>query len=178
MLFRSMANTGSVRATEVATLSGIAMETEFQLLNAKLSEKADNLQLAEEQLWELYAEYQGMSWNGDIEYPGSFNIRDTSREFQQLQTAKAAATSPAVTAVIDYKIMEALGEEPEEIVDAVTAYLPAGAVDVQAVGTTAVKSEIEEYQKWRFISPDGSKVEDTHSPAVRDEYLAQGWIEV
>ena len=173
-----MANTGSVRATEVATLSGIAMETEFQLLNAKLSEKADNLQLAEEQLWELYAEYQGMSWNGDIEYPGSFNIRDTSREFQQLQTAKAAATSPAVTAVIDYKIMEALGEEPEEIVDAVTAYLPAGAVDVQAVGTTAVKSEIEEYQKWRFISPDGSKVEDTHSPAVRDEYLAQGWIEV
>ena len=74
--------------------------------------------------------------------------------------------------------MEALGEEPEEIVDAVTAYLPAGAVDVQAVGTTAVKSEIEEYQKWRFISPDGSKVEDTHSPAVRDEYLAQGWIEV
>jgi len=46
-----MANTGAVRATETHTASGIALETEFQLLNAKLSEKADNLELAEEQIW-------------------------------------------------------------------------------------------------------------------------------
>jgi len=89
-----MANTGSVRATEVATLSGIAMETEFQLLNAKLSEKADNLELAEEQIWDLYAEYQGTAWTGEVEYPGSFNIRDTGREVEQLVTAKSAATDP------------------------------------------------------------------------------------
>jgi hypothetical protein len=37
------------------------METEFQLLNAKLSEKADNLELAEEQMWRLFAIYQGLS---------------------------------------------------------------------------------------------------------------------
>ena len=106
-----MANTGSVRATEVATLSGIAMETEFQLLNAKLSEKADNLELAEEQLWNLYAEYQGQTWSGEVEYPGSFNIRDTGREVQQLVTAKSAATDPVVLRVIDEHLMELMDEE-------------------------------------------------------------------
>jgi hypothetical protein len=40
-----MANTGAIRATESRTLSGVAMATEFQLLNAKLSEKADGLEL-------------------------------------------------------------------------------------------------------------------------------------
>jgi hypothetical protein len=106
-----MANTGSVRATEVATLSGIAMETEFQLLNAKLSEKADNLELAEEQIWDLYAEYQGTTWSGEVEYPGSFNIRDTGREVQQLVTAKSAATDPVLLRVIDEHLMELLDED-------------------------------------------------------------------
>jgi hypothetical protein len=106
-----MANTGSVRATETQTMSGIAMETEFQLLNAKLSEKADNLELAEEQLWNLYAEYQGQTWAGSVEYPGSFNLRDTGREVTQLVTAKSAATDPVMLRVIDEQLIELLGEE-------------------------------------------------------------------
>jgi hypothetical protein len=110
-----MANTGSVRATEVATLSGIAMETEFQLLNAKLSEKADNLELAEEQLWRLYAEYQGQSWTGNVEYPGSFNIRDTGREVEQLVKAKSAATDPVMLRVIDEHLIELLDEEKQRL---------------------------------------------------------------
>jgi len=106
-----MANTGSVRAVETVTMSGIAMETEFQLLNAKLSEKADNLELAEEQLWRLYSEYQGQTWSGTVEYPGSFNIRDTGREVEQLVTAKSAATDPVMLRVIDEQLIELLGED-------------------------------------------------------------------
>jgi len=110
-----MANTGAVRATESRTMSGVAMQTEFQLLNARLSEMADNFELAEEQLWKLYAEYQGYSWDGYVEYPSSFNIQDTSNEFVQLQTAKSAATDPRVLMVIDEKIVELLGEEADLI---------------------------------------------------------------
>jgi len=124
-----MANTGGVRATESRTMSGIALETEFQLLNAKLSEKADNLELAEEQLWNLWCEYQGVTWAGEIEYPGSFNIRDVNREFEQLQTAKGAATSPAVLAVIDNKVLESLGEEPQNTMDNMRGQEPQNIVD-------------------------------------------------
>ena len=56
-----MANTGAVRATESRTLSGVAMETEFALLNARLSESADNLELAEEQMWKLWCATWAMS---------------------------------------------------------------------------------------------------------------------
>ena len=107
--------TGGVRATASRTMSGIAMETEFQLLNAKLSEKASNLELAEEQIWRLFGLYQNREWTGEVEYPSSFSIRDDQREFQQLASAKSAATDPVVFRVIDEKILELLGEEDERL---------------------------------------------------------------
>jgi hypothetical protein len=106
-----MANTGAVRAVESRTISGVAMETEFALLNARLSEKADNLQLAEEQMWQFWFEYQGEQWMGEIDYPGSFNIRDTGSEIAQLQQAKGAATDPVVLRKIDEHILDWMDEE-------------------------------------------------------------------
>ena len=106
-----ISNTGNVRATTSRTLSGVAMEVEMSLLNARLSEKADGLELAEEQMWKLFAEYQGAVWDGYVEYPNSFNIRDTQREFQQLQTAKGAATGQAAFELIDFRLRELL-EDP------------------------------------------------------------------
>ena len=105
--------TGGVRATATKTMSGVAMETEFQLLNAKLSEKASNLELAEEQMWRLFGLYQGREWSGEVEYPESFSIRDEQREFSQLSSAKSAATNPRVLDIIDGKIVELLGEDPQ-----------------------------------------------------------------
>jgi hypothetical protein len=110
-----MANTGAVRATESRTLSGVAMETEFQLLNARLSEKADNLELAEEQMWKLWCEYMGYSWDGEVEYPGSFNIRDNGKEIEQLKMAKDTATDPRVLEIIDQQLLEFLGEDASMI---------------------------------------------------------------
>ncbi len=106
-----MANIGAVRATQSITMSGVAMETEFQLLNARLSEKADNLELAEEQMWEFWFQYQGAQWMGSVEYPNSFNIRDKAGEINQLQTAKNTATDPVVIRKIDEHILEWMGEE-------------------------------------------------------------------
>ena len=119
-----MANTGSIRSTESRRMSGVAQEQEFQLLNAKLSSKADNLELVEEQIWQWYAYYQGMTWDGEVKYPDSFGIRDTHAEIEALVKAKSAATDPRVLAIIDHEILEALGEEPD-LVLGVTEYLPA-----------------------------------------------------
>lgn len=127
-----MANTGSIRSTEAGRMSGVAQEQEFQLLNAKLSEKADNLQLTEEQIWQWFAYYQGYQWNGKIEYPGSFNIRDTQSEIEQLVKAKSAATSPKVLNIIDGRIAEWLGEE-EDIVFAEDMALVAEGLPAETV---------------------------------------------
>ena len=106
-----MANTGSVRATSAKLLSGIAMQTEFQLLNAKLAEMADNLELCEEQIWSLFAKYQGTTWSGEIKYEDGYGIQDKQAEYTKLQVAKSAATAPEVLAIIDRRIIELLEED-------------------------------------------------------------------
>lgn len=116
-----MANTGSVRANETQTMSGIAMEVEFQLLNAKLAEFADALELAEEQMWRLWAMYEGGVWDGEIEYPGAFNIRDTANEYKNLQIAKQTATTPDAIAVIDYNLRHLL-DDPRYTISEEEAY--------------------------------------------------------
>ena len=124
-----MANTGGVRTTASREMSGVALETEFQLLNARLSAKADNLELAEEQIWQLFGRYQGITWEGEISYPDSFGMRDTNREIQELATARSAATDPRVLAAIDHEILETLGEDadlimPEYVATAATTLPP------------------------------------------------------
>lgn len=110
-----MANTGAVRAKSTRTMSGVAMEVEFSMLNSRLSEKADNLELAEEHLWRIWAQYQGKSWDGEINYPDSFAIHDTDRDFVNLEVAKKTITDPRVARVIDERILELLDEDYEEI---------------------------------------------------------------
>ena len=108
-----MANTGSIRSTEAREMSGISRQVEFELLNAKLSEQADNIELAEEQLWELYALYQGYTWDGEIEYPDSFAIRDIDNELQRLTQAMTTVTNPDARQLIEHEILEAVGIELE-----------------------------------------------------------------
>ena len=107
-----MANTGAVRATESRTLSGVAMETEFQLLNARLSEKADNLELAEEQLWTLFAYYQGYTWDGMVDYPDSFGIKDVANDIRLMLETRKTITDPKLIQLLEHEIAEAhFGEE-------------------------------------------------------------------
>jgi hypothetical protein len=114
-----MSFTSGVRTTKTQSQSGVSLETEFQLLNAKLAEKADQMELAEEQIWKLFGQYQGREWMGEVEYPDSFNIRDTAREISQLVSAKSAATDARVFEIIDQKLLEQLGESADMIREAV-----------------------------------------------------------
>ena len=136
-----MANTGSVRASNSKLMSGIAMQTEFQLLNAKLAEKADNLELAEEQMWEIFAEYQGIEWDGEIAYQDSFSISDEEAEYVKLQTAKSAATGPEALAAIDAALIALLQDDlaPDEAGPSIEVVNPA---DLPAPATLAPTAEI------------------------------------
>ncbi len=111
----SMANVGSVRATETRDISGVAMETEFQLLNARLSNLADNLELAEEQIWQWVGVYLGMPWTGTVEYPDSFSMRDTGRELDNLLKVKAVITDTRAQRALDHEILELVDIDEEEL---------------------------------------------------------------
>jgi len=111
-----IAHTGAVRTTKTQVSSGIALQTEFELLNARLSEKADNLQLAEEQLFKLYAQFQNVNFDGEINYPESFNIRDFATDLMFYQQAKAInVKSPTLVKEIDKEIARAVVDDNEKL---------------------------------------------------------------
>jgi hypothetical protein len=124
-----MAHMGAVRGSEAVKQSGIALQTEFQMLNAKLSEKADILELAEEQLWGFYCNWQNHATHDvSISYPDSFDLRDYDSELRFLQQARAAGVkSVTLLKEIDKQVAdlvldgEMLTKAHEEIDEQTTA---------------------------------------------------------
>ena len=111
-----ISHTDAVRGTKTQVSSGIALQTEFELLNARLSEKADNLQLAEEQLFKIYGLFQNREFDGEIDYPDSFNIRDYSTDLMFYQQAKSInVKSPTLTKEIDKEIARAVVDDDEKL---------------------------------------------------------------
>ena len=111
-----IAHTGAVRTTKQQVSSGIALQTEFELLNARLSEKADNLEIAEEQLFRCYAMFQNTTFDGEINYPDSFNIRDYASDLIYFQQAKAMSIgSPTFNKEVDKEIARAVVDNDEKL---------------------------------------------------------------
>jgi len=111
-----ISHTDAVRGTKTQVSSGIALQTEFELLNARLSEKADNLQIAEENLFRLYALFQNRKFDGEIDYPDTFNIRDYASDLQFYQQAKAInVKSPTLIKEIDKEIARAVVDDDEKL---------------------------------------------------------------
>jgi len=107
-----MSHMGGIRSIESRRLSGVALATEFQLLNARLAEKADNLEHAEEQIWRIYSMWQGAVWNGKIDYPDSFNIQDKYNDMNMLKLAKdAGVKDPILNREIEDKMLRIIVDE-------------------------------------------------------------------
>lgn len=90
-----MANLSSVRATATRTISGVAMETEYRLLNSHLTLKADNLELGEEQIWTMIFDWMGYPGHEfDINYPETFNTRDRISDLALIEKARTVLSMP------------------------------------------------------------------------------------
>ena len=154
----SMGNVGAVRATETREMSGIAIETEFQLLNARLSSIADNLELAEEQIWSIIYTYMGATWDGEIKYPDNFALKNTNHELAHLKTAFEIVRDPVKIALIESAVMETIDiESPEH------------ELEEELAEQEGVPSPDED--EIRYVYPDGKPI----SPQLPEAYdLATG----
>ena len=143
-----IAHTGAVRTTKQAVSSGIALQTEFELLNARLSEKADNLQIAEEQIFRCYAMFQDATFDGEINYPDTFNIRDYATDLAYFQQAKAInIESPTLQKEIDKEIARAVVDDDEKlgiIFDEIEAQKELGQFTQDEVQEPETTQEVEE----------------------------------
>ena len=112
-----LSHVGAIRATGERIQSGIALRTEFQLLNAKLAEKSKLMELAEEQIWRFYAIWQEEQFDGEIMYPTTFDIRDWASDLELLQSAKASnIKSSTFTKELDKQIARTVIDDDEKLV--------------------------------------------------------------
>ena len=103
---------GGIRSPESRRLSGVAISSEFSQLSSKLATYAAQFEHAEEQIWRLYALYQGTTFDGEIEYPRSFSIQDRANDISILKMAKESNISdPRINAEIDKKIYRTVMED-------------------------------------------------------------------
>ena len=110
----TMGNVGAVRSTQTNNMSGIAIETEFQLLNARLSSIADNLELGEEQIWQEISQYLNTQWTGEIEYPSNFALKNSENTLTQLTTALSAVSNIEYKQRIETEIMSVIELEDDD----------------------------------------------------------------
>lgn len=106
-----MANLGGIRSVESRRLSGIGLQTEFQMLNSKLADFAANMEHAEEQIWRLWAMYQGTRFDGKIYYPRSFSIQDKANDINMLKMVKESGVdNPMINAKVEKMMIETITE--------------------------------------------------------------------
>ena len=111
-----IAHLGGVRSTSTRSVSGVSLMVERQLLHARLQEKANNLALAEEQVWDIWADWQNLTWEGQVDYPHGYNIRDTHAELQNLKIARELQPANAtLNREIDRKIAELVVTDPDRL---------------------------------------------------------------
>ena len=109
-----MAHLETARGTRTA-MSGVAMLVESRILSQKLSEKANNLAHAEEQLWSLFGMWEGTEWTGDVVYPDTFDTRDQTVTLQNIKLAKeGGVTNPKLLKAMDNIIADVLIEDDDE----------------------------------------------------------------
>lgn len=113
-----MGNVGGVRQTETKKVSGVALQQEFELLNARLAEKANNLELGEIALWRLYAKWTNLPLDFVyVDYPNSFNTKDKQNDFKLLKEAKETVeeVSPTLYNNLCLQMAELFVEDPAEL---------------------------------------------------------------
>lgn len=132
---------GAVRNTKTQISSGVALRTEFELLNARLAEKADYLQNAEEQIWSLFAKWQNKVFDGEIIYPETFDLRDYASDLEYLQKAKASGVkSDTFIKEVDKQIARAVVDD-DDMINIIDNEIDAKAVTLGQFSTPTIAGE-------------------------------------
>ncbi len=86
-----MAHLMPVRTYRSTVASGLVIETEFQILNTLLAEKAAQLALMENQLFRIFCRWEGVDYdsaNVVVTYPQRFELSDRRADLDFLVRPK------------------------------------------------------------------------------------------
>lgn len=109
-------HTSAVQGTKGSPMSGVALQTERQLLNAKLSDIADTLEETEISMWQMWSDWSGIQLPIDftIDYIDTFDIRDQHSELELLTRALDAVPHDSFAENVHKQIVDLVVDDPVE----------------------------------------------------------------
>ena len=138
-MINRMAHLTPVRTYRSAVASGVAIETEFQILNTLLAEKAAQLAVTESQLFRIFCRWEGVDFdraNVVVTYPQRFELRDRRADLDFLVRAKevtAKIGSPTLQREIDRQLARVVLER-DDVLEVVEGELNGGSVSFGSGG--------------------------------------------
>lgn len=104
--------------------SGVALEIEFQQLNALLCDKGQSAATTETRILRLVAKWLGVEFDGSVEYAENFGVRDLAHDIETAIAAKSVVASPTFAAEMGKEIARRmLGDDLPEAVKQIDAEL-------------------------------------------------------
>jgi hypothetical protein len=104
----------------------------------------------------------GVRWNGTVDYPSSFNIRDANDEIQQLKiAAETAGDDPTVRQAINNSVMEWLEVDTRG--------------NKEQKGTNLPPMQ-KAYQPHTMMDPESGETRVAQTMQQHLDLAAQGWI--
>jgi len=67
--------------------SGVSKAWDFNQTNSALSKKATNIENGEMKLWQMFAAWQGLEFDGSIVYPNEFSIQSLKQDLDEAEQA-------------------------------------------------------------------------------------------
>jgi len=121
------ANIGGITSTEVSTQakSGVALKTEFQMLNSNLVSKAINLEKAENKILEFFLKWE-MLWDelkNEVHFGRSknFDVQEISVDLANALTAKTVVMSDTFNALLQKQtarqVLPSMSEDEQMVID-------------------------------------------------------------
>lgn len=117
-IFRLAKLGGGLGLETSSTRSGVAHAFEFNETNRTVAEKADEMEIAENNIHKFYHAWLGKKWTGLVDYPDSFSVESMDTEIQLAASAKQTVMSPTFHKEMDKKVVKkVLHNVPEDILN-------------------------------------------------------------
>ena len=153
-------HTSAVQGVRQA-MSGIALQTERQLLNAKLTDLSDTLRETEKLMWKIWFDWQGMTAPAefDVLYNDSFDIRDRAFELELLIKARSAGYSdPKYFDALNRQLATLMIDDPELLSEVLNTI------------------ETTEFQPHFMYHPDTGEEVQALTEADHERLAAEGYV--
>ena len=89
-MIMTITHLAAINTVSTVAKSGVALQTEFTMLNTRLGDKADSLERLENQIWELFQVWSDYEADDTflIEYKKKFDLRDEVTDLTNLNAVR------------------------------------------------------------------------------------------